>query len=257
MAEPAATKERMLMIGTPCYNGNVTVNYLRSVVPAVGFLERKGVRTGMLTPSHESLITRARNLVANEFLRQEEFTHLLFIDADIGFSPDLPWKYLEADKDVVCGIYPVKHLDVEKLRTIEGNVLMRVAQAASLHYAVKLKSGGRPEPGTGLLPVEYGATGFMLIKREVFTRLAEAYPELAYDYAYTNDDHVNNMAYFETAIDPATRDYLPEDYAFCKRWTDIGGEIYADVHSVFTHVGTYEYTGNFTAFLTHLGPPAK
>jgi len=257
MAEPAATGERMLMIGTPCYNGNVTVNYLRSVVPAVGFLERQGVRTGMLTPSHESLITRARNLVANEFMRQEEFTHLLFIDADIGFSPELPWKYLEADKDVVCGIYPVKHLDVEKLRTIEGNVLMRVAQAASLHYAVKLKSGGRPEPGTGLLPVEYGATGFMLIKREVFTRLAEAYPELAYDYAYTNDDHVNNVAYFETAIDPATRDYLPEDYAFCKRWTDIGGEIYADVHSVFTHVGTYEYTGNFTAFLTHLGPPAK
>ncbi|UJX41843.1 hypothetical protein K9F62_03835 [Desulfovibrio sp. JY] len=257
MAEPATTGERMLMIGTPCYNGNVTVNYLRSVVPAVGFLERQGVRTGMLTPSHESLITRARNLVANEFMRQEEFTHLLFIDADIGFSPELPWKYLEADKDVVCGIYPVKHLDVEKLRTIEGNVLMRVAQAASLHYAVKLKSGGRPEPGTGLLPVEYGATGFMLIKREVFTRLAEAYPELAYDYAYTNDDHVNNVAYFETAIDPATRDYLPEDYAFCKRWTDIGGEIYADVHSVFTHVGTYEYTGNFTAFLTHLGPPAK
>ncbi|MFU2208466.1 hypothetical protein [Solidesulfovibrio sp. C21] len=257
MAEPAATKERMLMIGTPCYNGNVTVNYLRSVIPAIGVLERNGVRTGMLTPSHESLITRARNLVANEFLRQEEFTHLLFIDADIGFSPELPWKYLEADKDVVCGIYPVKNLDVEKLRTIEGNVLMRVAQAASLHYAVKLKSGGRPEPGTGLLPVEFGATGFMLIKREVFTRLTEAYPELTYDYAYTNDDHVNNMAFFETAIDPATRDYLPEDYAFCKRWTDIGGEIYADVHSVFTHVGTYEYTGNFTAFLTHLGPPAK
>ncbi|EFL50039.1 conserved hypothetical protein [Solidesulfovibrio fructosivorans JJ]] len=257
MAEPAATKERMLMIGTPCYNGNVTVNYLRSVIPAIGVLERNGVRTGMLTPSHESLITRARNLVANEFMRQEEFTHLLFIDADIGFSPDLPWKYLEADKDVVCGIYPVKNLDVEKLRTIKGNVLMRVAQAASLHYAVKLKPGGRPEPGTGLLPVEYGATGFMLIRREVFMRLAEAYPELAYDYAYTNDDHVNNVAFFETAIDPATRDYLPEDYAFCKRWTDIGGEIYADVHSVFTHVGTYEYTGNFTAFLTHLGPPDK
>ena len=257
MDEPTDPKGRMLMIGTPCYNGNVTVNYLRSMIPAIGFLERQGVRTGMLTPSHESLITRARNLVANEFLRQKEYTHLLFIDADIGFSPELPWKYLEADKDVVCGIYPVKHLDVEKLRTIGGDVLMRVAQAASLHYAVKLKSGGRPEPGTGLLPVVYGATGFMLIRREVFVRLAEAYPELGYDYSYTNDDQGDNVAFFETAIDPETRDYLPEDYAFCKRWTDIGGEIFADVHSVFTHVGTYEYTGNFTAFLSHLGPPSK
>ncbi len=253
MCEKQDPKGRMLMIGTPCYNGNVSVQYLRSLVPMIGFLERQGIRTGMLTPSHESLITRGRNLIANEFLRQKEYTHLLFIDADIGFSPELPWKYLEADKDVVCGIYPVKNLDVDKLRTIRGDVLPRVAQAASLHYAVKLKAGGRPEPVTGLLPVVYGATGFMMIRREVFTRLAEAYPELGYDYAYTNDDQINNMAFFETAIDPATRDYLPEDYAFCKRWTDIGGEIYADIHSVFTHVGNYEFTGNFTAFLTHLG----
>jgi len=253
MAQPEDADGRMLMIGTPCYNGNVTVNYLRSLVSMIGFLDHQGVRTGMLTPSHESLITRARNLIANEFLREKDYTHLLFIDADIGFSPELAWKYLEADKDVVCGIYPVKHLDLAKLRTIDAGVLSRVAEAASLHYAVKLKPGGRPEPVTGLLPVEYGATGFMMIKREVFLRLAEAYPELGYDYAYTNDDHINNVAFFETAIDPETRDYLPEDYAFCKRWTDIGGEIYADVHSVFTHVGTHEYTGNFTAFLTHLG----
>ncbi|MHC1712277.1 MAG: hypothetical protein AB9872_09015 [Solidesulfovibrio sp.] len=245
--------QHMLMIGTPCYNGNVTVNYLRSVVPAIGFLERQGIKTGMLTPSHESLITRARNLVANEFMREKDYTHLLFIDADIGFSPELPWKYLQADKDVVCGIYPVKHVDVDKLRSMDRKVLDGVAEAASMHYAVKLRNGGRPEPLTGLLPVDYGATGFMCIKREVFTRMAAAYPELHYDYSYTNDDHKDNVAYFETAIDPATRDYLPEDYAFCKRWTDIGGEIYADIHSVFTHVGTHDYTGNFTAFLTHLG----
>jgi hypothetical protein len=257
MSQPEAGGVPMVMIGTPCYNGNVTVHYLRSVVPMIGFLEQQGVRTGMLTPSHESLITRGRNLIANEFLRQKEYTHLLFIDADIGFAPELPWKYLQADKDVVCGIYPVKHLDLDKLRTIDPDVLSRVAEAASLHYAVKLKPGGRPEPLTGLLPVDYGATGFMLIRREVLVRLAEAYPELHYDYAYTNDDHIGNVAFFETAIDPETRDYLPEDYAFCKRWTDIGGEIYADVHSVFTHVGTHEYTGNFTAFLTHLGAPAK
>lgn len=243
----------MLMIGTPCYNGMVTVNYLRSVIQMIGFLEQKGVKTGLLTPCQESLITRARNLIANEFLRQTSYTHLLFIDADIGFQPELPWRYLEADKDVVCGIYPVKHLDIERLRTIQTPALNRVAEAASLHYAVKLKAGGRPDPVTGLLPVEYGATGFMLIKRRVFERLAEAYPDLRYDYSYTNDDHPGNVAFFDTVIDPETREYLPEDYAFCRRWTNIGGEIHADIHSVFTHVGAHDYTGNFTAFLTYLG----
>jgi hypothetical protein len=243
----------MLMIGTPCYNGMVTVHYLRSVIQMIGYLEHKGVKTGLLTPCQESLITRARNLIANEFLRKTAYTHLLFIDADIGFQPELAWKYLEADKDVVCGIYPVKHLDIEKLRTIEGTALPRVAEAAALHYAVKLRSGVRPDPSSGLLPVEYGATGFMCIKRRVFERMAEAYPALRYDFSYTNDEHAGNVAFFDTYIDAETKEYLPEDYAFCRRWTNIGGEIYADIHSVFTHVGSHDYTGNFTAFLTHLG----
>jgi hypothetical protein len=241
------------MIGTPCYSGQVSVNYLRSIIPMIGFLEQQGVKTGMLTPSQESLITRARNLVANEFLRQKKYSHLLFIDADIGFLPELAWKYLQADKDVVCGIYPVKHLDVEKLRTIDADVLSRVAEAASMHYAVKLKPEGRADPITGLVPVEYGATGFMCIKRQVFERMAEAYPDLRYDYSYTNDDHEGNIAFFDTYIDPETKEYLPEDYAFCRRWTNIGGEIYADIHSVFTHVGSHDYTGNFLAFLAYLG----
>ena len=248
-----AEKEPMLMIGTPAYSGQVTVQYMRALVSCVGFLERQGIKTGMLTPAQESLIPRARNLIANEFLRLTEYTHLLFIDADIGFTPELPLKYLQADKDVVCGIYPVKYLEIDKLRMVDRKALSRVAAAAAMHYAVKLKPGGRPEPVTGLLPVEYGATGFMMIKREVFVRMAEAYPELVYDYSHTNDDNLNNVAFFDTAIDTERREYLPEDYAFCKRWTDIGGEIFADVHSVFTHVGSFEYTGNFTAFLTHLG----
>jgi len=247
----------MLMIGTPCYSGMVTVNYMRSLIQMIGFLEQQGVKTGLLTPCQESLITRARNLIANEFLRQKSYSHLLFIDADIGFPPELPWKYLEADKDVVCGIYPVKHLDVDKLRSIDAKALGRVAEAASMHYAVKLKPGGRPDPITGLLPVEYGATGFMLIKRQVFERMAEAYPELVFDYAYTNDEHEGNVAFFDTYIDPDTKEYLPEDYAFCRRWTNIGGEIHADIHSVFTHVGSHDYTGNFTAFLTYLGRPGN
>jgi hypothetical protein len=34
-----------------------------------------------------------------------------------------------------------------------------------------------------------------------------------------------------------TGTYLSEDFAFCKRWTDIGGEIWADLESRLDHVG--------------------
>ena len=102
------------------------------MVQMIGFLEHQGVKTGMLTPCQESLITRARNLIANEFLRQKSYTHLLFIDADIGFQPELPWKYLQADKDVVCGIYPVKYLDIEKLRSIDPAAMAPMAATVCL-----------------------------------------------------------------------------------------------------------------------------
>ena len=51
-------------------------------------------------------------------------------------------------------------------------------------------------------------------------------PELRYRYAYINDEVRDNYAFFDTAIDPTTLDYLPEDYAFCKRWRDLGGKIH-------------------------------
>jgi len=243
----------MILVGTPCYSGSVTVSYMRSLFNMVGHLNSEGVEVDIITPSHESLITRGRNYIANEFLRQEQYTHLLFIDSDIGFEPETGLRYLRADKDIVCGIYPTKHLDLDKIRTISPNLAPYEAEAASLSYTVKFKHESALDE-QGFRSVQYGSTGFMLIKRHVLQRLAEAYPELLYKYSFTSTyDHMyDNYAFFETMIDPETRDYLPEDYAFCKRWTSLGGEVHADILSRFTHVGSRVYTGDYPVFLSHL-----
>jgi hypothetical protein len=44
--------------------------------------------------------------------------------------------------------------------------------------------------------------------------------------------------------------YLPEDYTFCNRWRAMGGEIWVDVRSKFTHVGAFEYHGDFAAVIS-------
>jgi hypothetical protein len=249
-----ATKEQntMILIGTPSYNGSVTLNYMRSVLEMQDILNSAGIHTGFQPLAYESLITRARNYIANEFLRQKEFTHLLFIDADIGFPAEAALRYLRSDKDVVCGIYPVKHLDVDKLRRMPDELSTLDAVAASLSYTVKLKSGCVVDK-FGLVPVEYGSTGFMMIKRHVLEKIAEAYPELRYRNAYVNtgEEGMEYTAFFDTAIDPVNRDYLPEDYAFCKRWTALGGEIHADVLSRFIHSGNCDYAGDYPVFLKH------
>lgn len=243
-----------IMIGTPCYDGKVTLAYMRSILGLLDALSGAGIQATFQTPSHESLVTRARNHVANAFLRDGECSHLLFIDADIGFEPETALRYLKAERDVVCGIYPVKHLDVEKLRRLPLGLPTSQAEAAALKYTVKFKPGCKVD-ALGLVEVEYGSTGFMLIRRAVLERMSRAYPDLTYRNAYVNASRpdVDNFAFFDTMIDPETRDYLPEDYAFCKRWTALGGTIHADVASRFSHLGGYVFEGDFPAYLTNLG----
>ena len=69
---------------------------------------------------NESLITRARNTIVTMMLYQTDYvsTHLLFIDSDIGFSAENIQRLLQADKDVVCGIYPRKHIHLDKIKKI-------------------------------------------------------------------------------------------------------------------------------------------
>jgi len=242
----------MLMIGTPCYGGTVTVNYMLSMMQLKDVLNREGIPFRLLTPAHESLITRARNGIANAFLRDAQCTHLLFIDADIEFPPALVPRMLAADKDVIGGVYPVKGLRLDRVMAQPAGTPPAVAEAASLDYAVKIGPDSQAD-ATGIVPVDYVATGFMLIKREVLVRMAEAYPQLRYKYAYINERSQENYAFFDTAIDPETLDYLPEDYAFCKRWRDLGGTIHAALMGRLSHVGTRVYSGEFITYLARRG----
>jgi hypothetical protein len=240
------------MIGTPCHGSSVSVGYMRCLLNMINALNAAGLQAELVTTEHDSLVTRARNYIASEFLRQERFTHLLFIDSDIEFPPDAAGRFLKADKDVVCGIYPVKHLNLEKLRSLPVAVPLAEAQAASLDYAVSFKAGAKVDKD-GFISVAYAATGFMMIRRRVLMQMAEAMPQLRYGHSFVNaaDYGQTNYAFFDTEIDAQTREYLPEDYAFCRRWQSLGGEVHADVFSTFSHVGGFVYAGDLAAYLKH------
>jgi hypothetical protein len=238
----------MLVIGTPCYGGMVSLPYMLSMLALKDVLNREKVPFRLLTPANDSLITRVRNSIANEFLRDARATHLLFIDADIEFVPAMVPRLLASGKDVVCGVYPVKGLDLARVMGQPAGTSPQAAEAASLDYAVKLKPGCKMD-AQGFLEVDYAATGFMMIRREALVRMVDAYPQLQYRFSCTNEAPGENYAFFDTAIDPQTRDYLPEDYAFCKRWRDIGGKVHVSVPGKFAHHGGKAYVGDFAQFL--------
>jgi hypothetical protein len=240
-----------LLIGTPCYNGNVTMQYMSSMLRLQEALARERTDFSLAMTGSESLITRARNFIVSKFLGGPQFTHLLFIDADIGFDPAVVSRYLKAGKDIVAGIYPIKGLDPEAVRGLAPGRSI----ATTLHYAAKLIEG-EVSDADGFTRAEYAATGFMLIRRNVLEQMAAKHPELKYEHSFTRVDAATAggaahlYALFDTSLDRDRGLYLPEDYTFCNRWRAMGGEIWVDVRSKFTHVGTYSYHGDFSAYLS-------
>jgi hypothetical protein len=230
----------LLFVATPCYGGMVTEKYTQSLINFTSIAMQNNLRFGYFTRSNESLITRARNDLAFSFL-QSPATHLMFIDADINFNPADILKLLYHDKDIVTGAYPTKIIDWENMSKAKTNGIEELQQKA-----IKYASGfSNKKDQDGLMEVSYGATGFMLIKREVIMKMIKHYPEIQYMpevYDNKNEEGLPKHALFDTMI--YNGKYLSEDYTFCHRWQQMGGKIYLDPSIVLDHVGTYTFKGS-------------
>jgi hypothetical protein len=196
---------------------------------------------------NESLITRARNALAHQFLKSDA-THLFFIDADIKFEAvDVP-AMIDADKDVICGIYPKKEINWDFVKmAISQGVPTDQLKYWTGSFVVNLANyeGSVTVPVNQPVEIWNGGTGFMLIKRQVFEQLAKKVP------SYTNDvldlsgtmgqDKI--MEFFATSIEKGTNRLLSEDYHFCAIWRKARGKIYAAPWARLSHVGTYVFDG--------------
>jgi hypothetical protein len=236
-----------LFVATPCFGGMVTSAYAGSLLKLLFACERREIelKTNML--GGDALVTRARaNLVAN-FLDDPTMTHLLFIDADIGFEPAQAFRLLDFDADITAAIYPTKRINWQKARSlIAAN--HPDPEAASLDYVMEFDDPRRIVARDGFVKVRYAGTGFLMIRRAALEALCARHPELKFRRQHAAAAEYgaseNRFALFDCMIDPATGTYLSEDYSFCARWTAMGGEIWADASSRLTHVGTSQFSGD-------------
>ena len=250
-------KKNKLFVATPMYGGMAHGLYLKSCLDLQGIMSRYGVDVKFSFLFNESLITRARNYLVDEFLRSD-CTHLLFLDSDIHYNPQDVVALLALEKDVIGGPYPKKSinwnniahaarnhpdLDPRELETLVGEYVFNVVKGTS-QFSVT-------EP---LEVLEIG-TGFMLVKREVFDKMAVEYPNIRYKPDHVGQAHFDGSryihAYFDTVID--TKDsitgggserYLSEDYMFCQMWRKMGGNIFLCPWMKTQHIGTYAFSGN-------------
>jgi hypothetical protein len=236
-------KHVKLFIATPAFGHQVTTNYANSLLKFVSTSHPKlAVSSAVHLQSGMALVTQARNNCVAYFLNSD-CTHFLFIDADIGFEPDAIYRLIEKDVPLCLTPYPVKGYGA-------NNQLQFIVHFPDKDN-VKIQKDGFAE-------ITAGPTGFMMIKREVFEKLAEKYPERKTVNKQLVGNKVETMekgwyTFFETAQDPENG-YLGEDIAFCRLWTNIGGKIYADTQTPLTHFGSHAFHGSLNMMFAKQKP---
>ena len=246
-----------LKIMTPCFGGQVTALYANSLLKLSLAAQKRGLKFGWRLLAGDALITRARAECVALFLEESAATHLLFIDADIGFEPEQAFRLLDYDADVVAAAYPLKGIDWEAVKTaIAAGV--RNPEAAAMRYCPNFGDDEEIHAERDFARVSRAGAGFLMIRRAALLRLCAAYPQLRYRRIHALPDPLNDSphraALFDPMIDRDSGEYLGDDIAFCRRWTDIGGEIWLDLHSRLTHVGPMAFEGDLFRQLAPQGP---
>jgi hypothetical protein len=221
-------------ISMPCYGGMLTESTFMSYIKWANTARQLGLDWTLETMTNESLISRARNTLTAKFLSMPEATHLMFIDADIGWEPWHLLVLLNRDVDVIGGLYPMKTMPIK--------------------WVVNGFEGAEEGPD-GLQEVSKAGTGFLLTKKHVFEKL-KAHPAVK---AYKNDIGLDPIydQYLKTYFDTAVRQgrYYSEDWKFCEDWRDLGGKIWVDKRVLLRHTGSYVFAQeNQDHLMNTIGP---
>lgn len=231
-----------LMVATPCYGGVCLQHYAESIMKLQRTCAMNKIHMLLDTTENESLVHRARNIAVARFYQKTDCTHFMFIDADIHFDPESVIRLIKSDHDVAVAPYPKKTIMWDQAEQAIKDGDTRDPNKIVSSLVLNFKYSNTPVVN-GFAEVLDGPTGFMLIKRSVFTHMFEAYPELLCANDHQNRDMDTYYAVFDCMIDPDNKRYLSEDYAFCRRWQRMGGKIYADISTTLGHVGNIRFYG--------------
>jgi len=249
-------RKKKIFVATPMYGGICGGQYCKSTadLSAMGAQYQMDVRFFYLF--NESLITRARNYLVDEFLRSD-CTHLMFIDSDIGFDPNdvIALSVIAAegsDKEIVCGPYPKKCIAWEKIkRAVDKGFADKNPENLEKYVGDYVFN---PKEGTGSIPLDEpvevleGGTGFMMIQRSALEKFAAAYPQYSYLPDHVRTEHFDGtreiLQYFQAEIDPKSKRYLSEDYWFCQKMWDINVKTWLCPWMKLQHTGSYVFGGS-------------
>lgn len=229
-------------ISTPCYDAMMTIQYTLSLLNLTTLLRQHNIDFQIDFIGNESLIPRARNNSLGKFMKSD-CTHMLFIDADIEFPSQAVLDLLQFDKDVACCSYPKKAYNWSRfLHSMQTDIKSKESlDSRGLDFAYNAMYDENQEiiKDKGFIRVKHASTGFMMVKKTVVEKLSEKHKdlEIVTDDLSSKDNVICGL--FCCMI--KDRQYLSEDYSFCERVNDIGGEVWMNIEHNLNHVGKHVF----------------
>lgn len=207
-----------VFLATPAYGGNVCAQYTESLVRTCELLKGLNIKYTLKFINNQ-LVTRARNMLCHLFMNDEQYTHLMFLDADVVWKPVDLVKLIRHNKECIIGVYPNKcyFWENDKLILKPSSMLLPFKQG-------------------DLIEVERAATGFMLLTKPALKRIEKDIETFKLPCGPTIETLYN---YFDCNV--VNQDYLTEDFYFSYLFKKNGGKIYADTTINLLHIGNHEY----------------
>ena len=216
-----------LFIAMPCYD-SVKVNSMLSIFKLIQQLGKSGIQVGIHTMK-SPLIHQARNYLTSVFLTTE-YQYMLFIDSDVEFEPEAVMRMMVAKKNIVCTPYRAKAKDMSKnIYTVEFKDPKNILVLAE-----------------GLVEIEAGPTGLMLIDRKVFEKIIKNRPDLKIKNKVKPDSDKTHKFYYNFFNFGFIDGYaMGEDVSFCKLARENDFKLYANIESPTAHHGSFAWRGKF------------
>jgi hypothetical protein len=247
------------IIGTPAYGEMFYTPYVQSLFRLTRAFDQRNFSSEFCSVSYSD-IADSRNIILTYWYEKTDASHLLFVDADMGFDPDLIFDMLAFDKPVIGTVYPKKTVDLNRISKLTSTGQQADQAIANSHdFVVR-----RPIASSyrdGFIQVEGCGTGIFLLKRSCIDVMLKKMPEIDDDQTKQFIGRIPDLKLGngEKAKQPFKRfirafDFihvdgqrLTEDYSFCHRWKNqCGGEVWASVNHEITHIGVNRFRARYS-----------
>jgi hypothetical protein len=237
------------MIATPAYGEIFYAPYVQSVL-ALARLAHRSKWDFIFESISYAEVSEARNYLVTRFFDKTDATHMLFIDADMGFPARLVADMLSVGKPVVGVVAPKRQIDLKRVADLARGEPDTSRALAKAHEFVVRRLASAGLARNGFMEVEACGAGILLIERSCIATLLRRAPDLSDEAGKGRTPLTRDLPRLIRAFDPVVRDdgaRLSEDYAFCHRWRSLcGGEVWASVAHQITHVGLHHFAARYS-----------